>query len=202
MNATCPRCGTISLAAQQAKRLRCPTCRARYCIRCQHWKDSQQKYCLDCGLDFFSPPNTIHPSVSQSAGLALVVMIVGPVYRFWDPWVGLCLALAALGVYFAAYLARFVRRTALVHAARREAVILLRQGVIWFSLGYFVFRLREPDAIIAIVIGAITATLLGLVVIYRLTPAVIDELAANRTAWKAVLNMRAMEALLLRFPKL
>jgi ribosomal protein S27AE len=201
MNAICPRCGTVMLAAQEAKRFKCATCRTRYCRECQSWKERGQRYCLACGLNFSTPPGAIHSSVMQSAGWAmLLVLLMSFIYRTWSPWYALVYSLAALGIYFAVYLVRFQRRTSLTWAARREAFVVLRQGIIWGSLVYFVIRLRENDGMIVLAIGAALATALGLFIINRLNLRVLDELRANRAAWKAVLSMKAMDALFMRFP--
>ncbi len=201
MNATCPRCGTIILASQDANRFICPTCRVRYCRNCQSWQERGQKYCLDCTLHFSTPPPAIHPSVKQSAWLAMLIIAVLPlVYPAWSPWYGLFYSLVALGVYFTVYLVRFQRSTSLVWATRREALVLVRQAIIWSSLVYFLIRFGESEGIIGLSVGVVLATGMGLLIINRLNPFVVNELRARRAAWKAVLEMRAMEALLLRFP--
>jgi hypothetical protein len=201
MNTTCPRCGTIILASQEARRFTCPTCQVRYCRQCQSWKERGQKYCLDCALNFLSPPSAIHVSVKQSAWLAMLfVVVIALFYPVWSPWYGLCYSLVALGFYFTAYLVRFQRHTSLTWATRREALVVVRQAIIWSSLAYFLIRLGRSEAFVVLLIGTALATGLGLLIINRLNPIVVDELRANRAAWKAVLAMKATDAMFMRFP--
>jgi len=201
MNATCPRCGTIILVSHDAKRYKCPTCRARYCRRCQHWKEAGEKYCQECALSFLAPPNAIHTSVKQSATLALLfVVLIAVFFRTWSPWYGLAYSLIILGVYFTIYLVRFQRSTLLVWAVRREALVVFRQGIIWGTIACFLIMRGSATALGLLVVGTLLATVLGLLIINRLNTRVMDEMRAHRATWKAVLEMRAMDALLLRFP--
>lgn len=201
MNVTCPRCGTLILASHDSRRFKCPTCQVRYCHHCQSWKERGQKYCLECGLYFLTPPRVIHPSVLRSAAIALLaVILLSLFYADKAAWYSVVQAMVLLGLYFGVYLVQFQRRTLLTWAARREAVALARHGVIWSSLAYFAIQRASGNALIVLVIATVIATALGLFIINRLNPRVIDELRANRPVWKTILTMKAMQALLLRFP--
>lgn len=202
MNAACPRCGTLMLVSHEARRYTCPTCRTRYCRRCQSWKDQKQRYCLNCGLNFSAPPGAlVHAAITRSAGLALLsVALFAPFYALWSPWYGLASSLLVLGAYFAVYLARFQRKTLLTWAARREALLIARQGIVWSSVIYFLVRRGQAEAMGVLIVGTLLAAGLGLLVINRLNPRVLDELRANRATWKAVLAMKLGDALLMRFP--
>jgi predicted RNA-binding Zn-ribbon protein involved in translation (DUF1610 family)/lipoprotein signal peptidase len=198
--AICPLCETVVLAGQHVRWFTCPTCRTVYCCDCQSWQEGGQKYCLECGLNLCSPPPVIHASVKRSAWLSVGLVALLAFVYVWSAWYVLGGIYLALGAYFGAYLLRFQSRTRLTWAARRETLTLLRQAVILFCLAYFLIRLGQRDGLVVIGLGALIATGLGLVVADRLDPQVVDELRSQRATWKAVLAMRALDALLLRFP--
>lgn len=191
----------LILASHDSRRFKCPTCQVRYCRHCQAWQERGQKYCLECGLYFLTPPRVIHPSVLRSAAIALLAVIfLSLFYADKAAWYNVIQAMVLLGLYFGVYLVQFQRRTLLTWAVRREAMTLARHGVIWSSVAYFAIQRASGNALIVLGIAAVLATALGLLIINRLNPRAIDELRANRPAWKAILTMKAMQALLLRFP--
>ncbi len=147
------------------------------------------------------PPDAIHASLTRSAGWALLVtLLVSLFYPVSLAWYGLAWLLVVLGLYFAAYLLRLQQRTALVWAARREMVSLLRQGIIWGSVAYFLTQRGQSESFGVLVAGTVLATGLGLFIMNRLNPRTLDELRAHRELWKALLHMRAIDAFLMRFP--
>ncbi len=201
MNATCPRCGTVSLAGSQAKRFICKTCHLRFCNDCLHWKlDRKEKSCAQCGAYFSYPPPVIPFRVTAlTIYIPMALGLVAWAYfrlRFWQ------LALIAAVPPFAfagVYLAIFYRRTNLVAAARREGALLVRRVVSLATIAYVVTELENPTALTLGVVIAVALIVAGLLV-QRMNPIVIEELRNNRSTWSSVLSMTNWDALLMRIP--
>jgi hypothetical protein len=203
MNATCPRCGTVSLVSAQATRFTCKTCGLRFCHECQHWKlDRKQSYCVSCGAAFSVPPSAI-PQRIMAAVLyvpLLSAVFLAPFVRlqFWH--IMLVVILAPL-IYTSIYLSLFYRHTNLALATRREAILLARRTLTLATVVYIVLTLGNPGALIVGVIVTVALVLVGLAV-RRADVGVIQELQANRRTWEAILSMSGRDVLLMRFPDL
>lgn len=201
MNATCPRCGTVSLVSAQAKHFTCKTCRLHFCHECRHWQvDRKQSYCANCGAVFSLPP-PVMPSQLVMAVLYLPLLaafVLSPFVRlrFW--YAALAVILLSL-IYSSAYLIVFHRRTGLVRATRREAVMLARRTLTLVTAIYIVLTLGDQTALIIGIIITFVLLAIGLS-IRRADAQVIQELQAHRRAWEAILSMSSRDAFLMRFP--
>jgi hypothetical protein len=201
MNATCPRCGTISLVSAQATRFKCKTCGLRFCHECRHWKiDRKQSYCVSCGAAFSVPP-PVMPQRILAAVLyvpLLLAIFLAPFVRlqFWH--IMLVVILAPL-IYTSIYLSLFYRHTGLMQAVRREAILLARRTLTLATVVYIVLTLGNQIALIVGVIVTVALVLVGLAV-RRADAGVIQELQANRRTWEAILSMSGRDVLLMRFP--
>jgi ribosomal protein S27AE len=201
MNATCPRCGTVTLVSSQATRFVCKTCGLRFCRECRHWKlDRKQSYCASCGASFSVPPPAM-PARLMAAVLylpLLTAIFLAPLIRLHFAQVALIIVLAPL-TYTSIYLTAFYRRTGLARAVRREAILLARRTLTLATVVYIVMMLGDRAVLITGAAVAVAAVLLGLAA-QRSNASVIDELASHRPVWEAVLSMSGRDALLLRFP--
>jgi|GEM_PF-5608348 len=201
MNAICPRCGAVSLAGAQATRFTCKTCRLRFCNECRHWQvDRKQNYCARCGALFNDPP----PAMPSGAAAAVfyVPILAALLLSAFIPllfWQLALLIIAPLAAYTAAYLTMFYRRTGLAQATRREAILLGRRALMLAAIVYVVTMLGSQETLIIGVAFAVVLVLIGLAA-QRASPAVIEELQANRPAWSVILSMSSRDALLMRFP--
>ena len=201
MNATCPRCGTVTLIGAQTRRVMCKTCRLRFCRECQHWKtDRQQNYCASCGVSFNIPPSAIPASILAMLLYVplLFVIVTAPLART-TYWPAVLIAILLPLVYTWIYLAVFYRHTGLARATRREAALLVRRTVMLATLAYIARTLNTSGVILLWLAAAVTLVLIGLA-IRRTDASVIQELQANRHAWEAILSMPNRDALLMRFP--
>jgi ribosomal protein S27AE len=203
MNATCPRCGTVSLVSAQATRFTCKTCGLRFCHECQHWKlDRKQSYCVSCGAAFSVPPSAIPQRILAAVLYVplLSAVFLAPFVRlqFWH--IMLIVVLVPL-VYTSIYLSLFYRHTNLALATRREAILLARRTLTLATVVYIVLTLGNPGALIVGVIVTVALVLVGLAV-RRADVGVIQELQANRRTWEAILSMSGRDVLLMRFPDL
>jgi hypothetical protein len=201
MNATCPRCGTVTLVGAQATRFICKTCRLRFCHECLHWKvDCNQSYCANCGALFTVPPPVMPGRVA--AGVLYVplitALVVAPSIRL-QFWQFVAIATALPVTYTSAYLALFYHRTGLAQATRREVVLLIRRMLTLVTVIYVVVTLGNQSALIIGAAITIALVVIGLRV-RRSDVEVIQELQANRPIWEAILAMTGWEALLMRFP--
>ena len=201
MNATCPRCGTVSLAGAQTTRFTCKTCHLRFCGECQHWKiDRKQPYCARCGAYYSYPPSVMPWQIAAwvtyvPIAAALILAAFIPL-RFWQ------LALVATlppVIFTSAYLARFYQNTGLIQATRREAILLGRRALTWATIIYVVMSLGSQTTLVIGLAIAVVLVFIGLAA-QHMNAAVIEELQANRPVWSAVLAMSNWEALLMRFP--
>jgi len=201
MNATCPRCGAVTLVSAQAVRFICKTCRLRFCHECLHWKvDRKQSYCANCGAPFTVPPPVMPWRVAAAVLYIpfITALVVAPLFplHFWQI---VTIAIALPVIYTSAYLMLFYRRTGLMQATRREAVLLVRRTLTLVTIIYIVVTLGNPSALI--IGAAITIALIVIGLNMRRSDAeVIQELQANRPAWGAILAMTGRAALLMRFP--
>ena len=201
MNATCPRCGTVTLVSAQATRFICKTCRLRFCHECQHWKvDRKQSYCANCGAPFTVPPPVMPWRVTAAVLYVplITALVVAPLIRL-QFWQIVAIATALPVIYTSAYLAMFYRRTGLTQATRREVVLLVRRALTLVTVIYVVVTLGNQSALIIGVAITIALVVIGLSV-RRNDVEVIQELQANRPIWEAILAMTGREALLMRFP--
>ncbi len=201
MNATCPRCSTVTLVSAQATRFICKTCRLRFCHECLHWKvDRKQSYCASCGAPFTFPPPVMPWRVAAAVlyGPLITALVAAPLIRlhFWQI---VLMAVALPVIYTSVYLTLFYRRTGLMQATRREAVLLVRRTLTLVTVIYVVVTLGNPSALIIGAVVTIALVVIGLNM-RRSDVEVIQELQANRPAWEAILAMTSREALLMRFP--
>jgi hypothetical protein len=203
MNATCPRCGTVSLVSAQAKHFNCKTCGLRFCHECQHWKiDCKQGYCARCGAMFTVPP-PVMPQRLLAAVLyvpLLTAIFIAPFLQlqFWQ--VALIVILLPL-TYTTTYLIIFYRRTGLTLATRREVILLVRRTLTLAIVAYIVLSLGNQTALIVGIIVTVALVLVGLAV-RRADAEVIQELRANRRTWEGLLSMSGWDAFLMRIPNL
>ena len=115
MNATCPRCGTVSLVGQHETRFVCKTCRLSFCAECGYWKDERkQTYCASCGSPFYQPPPVMPYQIMNimflsSIGAALAWLALGRP----QPWQTALVVILPSFIYTALYLAVFNRRRSL-----------------------------------------------------------------------------------------
>jgi ribosomal protein S27AE len=202
MNATCPRCGTVTLAGSQTTRFTCKTCHLHFCNECQHWQtERKQKSCARCGALFNDPPPVMPSRVAATVFyvpiLAALLLSIYIPMRFWQ----MALAIVApIVVYTSTYLMLFYRRTGLAQAVRREAILLARRALMLAAIVYVVMMLSDQLTLIIGVAIAAVLVLIGLAA-QRATSAVIEELRANRPAWQAVLSISSWDALWMRFPE-
>ena len=201
MNATCPRCGTVTLVSARATHFICKTCRLRFCHECLHWKVARkQSYCANCGAPFTVPPPVMPWTVAAAVLYVPLVtaLVVAPLVRL-QFWQIVAIAIALPVAYTSAYLALFYRRTGLTRATRREVVLLVRRTLMLMTVLYIVVTLGNQSALIIGAAIAIALVMIGLRV-RRSDVEVIQELQANRPTWEAILAMTGWEALLMRFP--
>jgi ribosomal protein S27AE len=201
MNATCPRCGTVSLVNAQATRFICKTCHLRFCHECLHWKvDRKQSYCANCGAPFTIPPPVMPWQVAAAVLYTplITALVVAPLIRL-QFWQLVSLAIALPVIYTSAYLAQFYRQTGLTQATRREVVLLVRRTLTLVTVIYIVVTLGNQSTLIIGIAITIALVVIGLSV-RRTDAEVIQELQANRPVWEAILAMTGWEALLMRFP--
>ena len=201
MNATCPRCGTVTLVGTQATRFICKTCRLRFCHECLHWKVARkQSYCANCGAPFTVPPSVMPWRVAAAVLYIplITALVVAPLIRL-QFWQVVLIAVALPVIYTSAYLALFYRQTGLTQATHREVVLLVRRTLTLVTVIYIVVTLGNQSALI--IGAAITVVLVVIGLSVRRSDAkVIQELQANRPVWEAILAMTGWEALLMRFP--
>ena len=203
MNATCPRCGTVSLVSAQATRFTCKTCSLRFCHECRHWKiDRKQSYCVSCGAAFSVPPpvmpQRILAAVLYVPLLSAIFLVPFVRMQFWH--IMLVVILAPL-IYTSIYLSLFYRHTNLILATRREAILLARRTLTLATVAYIMLTLGNQMALILGVVVTLALVLVGLA-IRRADVGVIQELQANRRTWEAILSMSGRDVLLMRFPDL
>ena len=201
MNATCPRCGAVSLAGAHSHHLTCKVCRLRYCTACLNWKqERKQSYCGACGAAFSLPPSAMPwrvllASLYVPILLALMAAALAPA-SFWTI---MCIAVLLPLIYSAIYLVVFYRRTSLTQATRREALLLLRRAATLAVVIYFVVALGNSTALTVTIVVTLALIAMG-VYMRRLDAEVIRELQTNRRKWEAVLSRSTRDVLLMRFP--
>ena len=204
MNATCPRCGTVSLVGQHETRFTCKTCRLSFCAECRHWKDERkQTYCARCGAPFNQPPPVMPYQIMNimflsSIGAALLLMAFGRP----QPWQTALVVILPSVIYTALYLFVFNLRTGLTHIARRETIFFIRRTLMLATLALYrrdagpvhdAYPVRSAWWCVLFVIGLAAR---------RLDAVVIGELREHRRAWQAILSTPYRKLALLRFPDL
>ena len=203
MNATCPRCGTVSLVGQHEARFTCKTCHLSFCAECRYWKDERkQTYCARCGSLFSVPPPVMPYQIMvnmffSSIGAAILLMAFGRP----KPWLTALVVILPSIVYTAVYLFIFNLRTRLTQATRREVLFFVRRTLMLATLA-FISMLPSRSVTLSLSIGMIVVLLVIGLAARRLDAIAINELREHRPAWQAILSVPYRTLLFLRFPDL
>ncbi len=201
MNATCPRCGTVSLVGHHETRFTCRTCHLSFCAECRYWKDERkQTYCARCGALFNQPPPVMPYQIMVimflfSIGLALVFTAFGRA----QPWQTAALVIAPSVVYTSVYLFVFRQRTGLAIIARRETIFFVRRTLMLATL-VLIGMMPDRSLTLALSVGMVAVLFVIGLAGRRLDASALSELREHRQAWQALLSTPHRKLALLRFP--
>ena len=203
MNATCPRCGTVSLVGHHETRFVCKTCHLSFCAECGYWKDERkQTYCARCGALFNQPPPVMPYQIMNimflsSIGAALAWLALGRP----QPWQTALVVILPSVLYTALYLFIFNRRTGLTHITRRETIFFIRRTLMLVTLAYIAMT---PDRSTTLILSLGMVGVLFVIgqAARRMDAVALSELREHRRAWQAILATPYRELALLRFPDL